>query len=71
MNMEERHLAEADRHIAEGEQRIADQEQRLEALEAAGRDVTEGKRLLANFRETLAEMRIHRTMILAALGRPA
>jgi hypothetical protein len=66
---EEQHLAEADQHIADAERRLTEQEQRLIAQEAAGANTTESKKLLVNFRNTLAEMHIHRRLILDELSR--
>ena len=66
--MEETHLEQADRHIAEAEQHIANQEQRISTLDAAGYDTTEGRRLLAAFRDTLEQMLIHRRLIIARIG---
>ena len=65
------HLAQADRHIADAERRITEQEQRVANIEAAGRDATEGRRLLTLFKQTLVELEIHRDAILDALQRSA
>lgn len=69
MEMEERHLAEADRHIAEAEKRIGDQELRLEALRAGSHDTIEAERLLRNLRETLEQFYAHRDLIVAEIAR--
>lgn len=66
---EEDHLALADRHIAEALQRIAEQEVRLRTARSTGVDAVEGQRLLSNFRTTLDEMRVHRTLIIDAIER--
>jgi hypothetical protein len=69
MSLEVQHLAEADRHIADGERRITEQERRINELEAAGVDAAEGRRLLANLRETLKELYVHRRMIVDEIAR--
>jgi hypothetical protein len=69
MSVEAQHLAEADRHIADAERRISEQERRISDMEAAGHDVAEGHRLLANLREALKELYVHRRMILDEIAR--
>jgi hypothetical protein len=69
MSLEAQHLAEADRHIADGDRHITEQEQRINNLEAAGHDVAEGRRLLANLREALKALYVHHRMILDEIAR--
>jgi len=69
MDMEERHLAEADRHIAEGEKRIGEQEARLAELKAGGHATAEAERLLKNLKETLLQFYAHRDLIIAEIER--
>lgn len=68
LGMERRHLDEANRHIAGSERRIEEQEALVDHLRSLGLDTGEALRLLANFRDVLGEMRVHRQAILAALG---
>ena len=69
MEMEERHLAEADRHIAQSEIRIGQQELRLAELKSGGHDSAQAEWLLQNLKETLAQFYAHRDLIVAELER--
>lgn len=50
------HLAQAEAHIAQGERHIARQLDLIREMEERGHDVTEARRLLAQFQDT---QRIH------------
>jgi hypothetical protein len=57
----------ADRHIAEGEMHLVRQEVLFTDLEARGQPTETAQELLGHFRDSLAEHRIHRAAIAAAL----
>ena len=62
-------LALAQRHVDEGESRVAGQEERIGWLAAYGHDTVQAEDLLRIMRETLAQMRLHRDLIAAEMGR--
>lgn len=68
LEMERRHLLQADRHVAEGSARIARQELLIEGMESRGQDTGAGFRVLHLMRETLALITAHREIIIAALA---
>ena len=63
----QRDLAEADRGIAECEVRVARQAELVAALRAAGGDIAPSENLLATMKQSLAEMRERRRLMLASL----
>ena len=69
MENDDQHLGQADRHIAAAERRITEQEVRLRRMEAAGEDISEAQRLLDSLRATLAEMHVHRRIIIDELAK--
>ena len=68
---EQQDLAEADRRIAEREVRVARQAELVAALRAAGGDVAPSENLMATTKQSLAEMREQRRLILASLDEEA
>ena len=64
----QRDLAEADRRIAECEVRVARQVELVAALRADGGDVAPSENLMATTKQSLAEMREQRRLILASLN---
>jgi hypothetical protein len=66
--MELAHLRLADRHIAEGELRIAAQVALVDRMRAALLPLGPAEDYLALLRATMVEWKLHRGMIVAALG---
>jgi len=62
-------LAKADIDIAEGEKRVAEQIALVERLAAHGHDLTEAKKLLQNYEQTLEAFQAHRQIILDEIAR--
>ena len=69
LEMERRHLEQADRHIAEGRERIAAQRARIALMERGGHDTALARDLLRNFERALEHMIEHRELILRAIDR--
>ena len=69
LEMERRHLEQANRHIAEGWERIAAQKARVALMERGGRDTGLARDLLRHFERALEHMLEHRELILRAIDR--
>jgi hypothetical protein len=63
LEMEHRHLEQANRHIAEGRER------RIALMEHRGHDTTLARDLLHHFETTLQQMLDHRELILKEIDR--
>lgn len=68
LEMEARHLLQADRHIMGGTDRIMAQEVLLSRLRLDGRETDAAEKLLLLLRETLECWEFHRSLIVMALG---
>jgi hypothetical protein len=69
LEMERRHLEQANRHIAEGWERIAAQKARVALMERGGHDTGLARDLLRHFERALEHMLEHRELILRAIDR--
>ena len=68
LRKEKADLIKADQHIADGEGRITAQGARIKRLRADGHDTAQSEKLLATFREILAEWYAHRELILRRIN---
>ena len=69
LEMERRHLEQANWHIAEGRERIAAQRARIALKERRGHDSGLSRDLLRQFERSLEHMLQHRELILREIDR--
>jgi hypothetical protein len=69
LEMERRHLEQANQHIAEGWERIAAQRARVALMERGGHDTGLARELLRHFEKALEHMPEHRESILREIDR--